>query len=120
MLHFYFGKVVLQLTWFLIAWTALREVRRSRNWPEVLQLVGSALLALWIVADWVLAGPIFGILLTRLVTSSSVWLDYWTPIQQVLIAAGMLTFSIGYFGAGRSRWRAGQMPPPSQPDNVPA
>jgi hypothetical protein len=99
MTRFYILKLLVQLPWLLIAGACIIQIKRAFRWSTLAQLVASAVLVLWVAADWVFWDPHIGVLRG----SPPGTLATWVKVQSCIIGVAMPVFAIGFFCSRASR-----------------
>ncbi len=92
MLEFYVLKLAIHLSWVGIFVASIVGVRKRTGWQTIAQCVGSGMLVVWVLVDWVLFDPSIGLF----AGDSPGWVARWVTVQSWICAVGMILFSLGY------------------------
>lgn len=99
MIDFYLYKLMIQIPYVLICLGSVIRTRRRPSWTNILQVIGSGLMVLWIVADSALWDPNFGLWANQQPKHSG----WWVPFQTYAISLGLLSFGVGFLIESRNR-----------------
>ena len=99
MTDLYVTRLVSDASWLFILVAVAIELRGRSGWPQLLQLAGASVVCLWIAADWILFGPVLGVLDFPWPN----WAHLWARAQRYALVGATAAFAIGFFA---SRWQA--------------
>ncbi len=104
LLGWYVMKLAVQVPWIVLLIGAVIRFRRNRRWANIVQIIGPALVLFYLVLDWVLYDPHFGMLrpTPMEVADGPMMVQRIMWFRPSLLGTGMLLFALGYYISSRS------------------